>query len=221
MKKLLILFLFTLSVTVLFTSCSSEGNEFKEKSYHSGETQISGVAVDVYNREIEVSLSEDAQIHIGYFESDKEHYDISVSDDDVLTMTAESDKDWTDYIGGDASAGANKISLQVPKELLSTLTLSTTKRDISLPALTVMDSVSLVSNGGNITFDKLDVGSVLTLENKNGDISGTIIGSYDDYSISCNVKKGESNLPADKSGGNKTLTVTNNNGNVNIEFAGE
>ena len=56
---------------------------------------------------------------------------------------------------------------------------------------------------------------------KNGNISGTIIGSYDDFSIQSEIKKGESNLPDNKNGGEKTLNISSNNGDVNIEFVNE
>ena len=65
------------------------------------------------------------------------------------------------------------------------------------------------------------MGSSLRLHVKNGDISGTVAGSYDDYSIQCSVKKGESTLPDSKAGGEKTLEAACNNGNVEISFAGE
>lgn len=52
-------------------------------------------------------------------------------------MTAASDKEWADYIGGKSAAGSRKILLQVPDALLTALKLSTTNEDISLPARTV------------------------------------------------------------------------------------
>ena len=63
----------------------------------------------------------------------------------------------------------------------------------------------------------MDVGSALTLNVKNGDISGTVVGSYDDFAIQSEIKKGDSNLP-NKDGGDKTLNVTGNNGDVDIAF---
>ena len=53
---------------------------------------------------------------------------------------------------------------------------------------------------------------------KNGNISGTITGSYDDFVIQTEIKKGKSNLPDNKDSGNKKLEVSGNNGDVNIEF---
>ena len=87
--------------------------------------------------------------------------------------------------------------------------------------MAVTGSINISSNGGNITFENLDVGNALYLTVKNGDISGTVIGSYDDFAIQSEIKKGESNLPDNKDGGEKTLNVSSNNGDVNIEFVNE
>ena len=216
MKKIVLLVLCLVLSSVILSGCSNS-EPFEQKSYTS-DTQITGINLDVEDREIEVSLSEDEQVHIQYYENSKEYYDISVSDDNVLTMASASDKEWTDYIGGKPSAENRKISLQIPDALLDTLTLSTTNEDIFLPALAVTGSINISSNGGNISFGNLDVGSALTLNVKNGDISGAIVGSYDDFSIQSEIKKGESNLPDKKDGGEKALTVSSNNGDVNIEF---
>lgn len=87
--------------------------------------------------------------------------------------------------------------------------------------MTVTGGISISSNNGSITFGNLDVKNSLSLTVKNGDIEGTVIGSYDDFSIQSDIKKGESNLPDTKSGGDKMLNVSGNNGDVSIEFVKE
>lgn len=220
MKKIISLVLCLILGSFILSGCSNSSEPFEEKSYTPA-TQIRGVNLDVRDREIEVPLSEDEQVHIQYSENSQEYYDISVSDENVLTMASTSDKEWTDYIGGKPSAENRKISLQIPDALLDTLTLSTTNEDITLSALTVTGSITISSNGGNIAFGNLDIGSALTLNVKNGDISGAIVGSYDDFSIQSEIKKGESNLPDNKDSGKKTLNVSSNNGNVDIQFVKE
>ena len=217
MKKIISLALCLVLSSFVLAGCSKSSEPFEEKSYTS-DTQIREISLDVQDREIEVTLSPDQQVHIQYFENSKEYYDLSVSDQNVLTMTSATNKDWTDYIGGKPSAEYRKITLQVPDALLEQLTLSTTNENISLSALAVTGSVSISANGGNISFGNLDVGSALTLEVKNGDISGAIVGGYDDFAIQSNSKKGETNLPEQKDGGEKNLNVSSNNGDVNIEF---
>ena len=105
------------------------------------------------DREIEVTLSDDEQVHIQYSENSKEYYDISVSDGNVLTMVNANNKEWTDYIGGKPSTKDRKIVLQMPTTLLDTVTLSTTNEDISLPVLAVTGSIDISTNDGNITFE--------------------------------------------------------------------
>lgn len=220
MKRTISLALCFVLGSSILSGCSNSSKPVEEKNYTS-DTQINEINLDVRDREIEVSASEDEQIHIQYFENNKEYYDISVSDENVLTMTSASDKEWTDYIGVKTSAEDRKISLQIPDVLLNNLTLSTTNEDITFSALAIGGSANISSNGGNIVFENLDVGSNLTLNVKNGDISGTVVGSYDDFSIQSEMKKGESNLPDNKDGGEKALNVSANNGDVNIEFLNE
>lgn len=220
MKKIISLALCLILSSFILAGCSDSGEPFEEKSYTSA-TPIEEINLDVQDREIEVALSPDQQVHIQYFENSKEYYDLSVSDQNVLTMTSATNKDWTDYIGGKPSAENRKITLQVPNSLLENMTLSTTNENISLSPLSVTGSVSISANGGNISFGNLEVGSALTLEVKNGDISGAVVGGYDDFAIQCDSKKGENNLPEQKDGGEKALTVSSNNGDVNIQFVSQ
>ena len=221
MKKM-VLFALCLAVCVTtFTGCAGIAETFEQRSYAIDAREVAGICVDVRDRSIEVALSGDDQIHITYYESVKEAYDIAVSDERVLTMTPVIDKVWTDYIGVKPAAGYRKITLSVPDALLGSLSLSTTNGNLSLPALTVLDEAELCSNGGDIVFDRLCAGSSIVLNVKNGSITGTVAGGYDDYAMRCKTKKGACNLPAEKTGGEKTLSVFANNGDVNIAFTGE
>lgn len=87
--------------------------------------------------------------------------------------------------------------------------------------MTIAESIHISSNGGSIALGDLNVGNSFTLTVKNGDITGTIAGSYDDFSIQTETKKGESNLPNRKDSGEKMLNVSSNNGDVNITFVNE
>lgn len=218
--KRIFLISYLLAVTALLAGCSNDSVDFQAESYTVDAASIEEIHIDVRDRTIAVSPASSDQIQIDYFDSEKEFYDLSVSDDHVLTMTMKTQKGWTDYIGGKTPADSRKISLQIPDTLSPSLVLSTTNGDITLDAQSA-GRLSLSSNGGNIVFDKLTVETALSLENKNGDIRGTVIGGYDDFSISCAVKKGESNLPAQKEDGAKTLHATNNNGDIEIKFVKE
>lgn len=218
MKKILIFLSFLVAACLALTGCSDESEPFEAKSY-TPDVPVSGIKVDVQDRAIQVTLSEDQNVHLHYSENSKEYYDISVSDDNILTVTGASDKELSDYVGGKPSDEDRKISIQIPDSMLDSLTISTTNEDISLDALSVNGGISLSSNGGNISFDSLGAGKAISLETKNGNIDGTVSGSWDDYAIRSQVKKGDCNLPELKEGGSKTLDVSANNGDIYIEIA--
>lgn len=221
MKKKMIAALAGLWMASTLMACSGSEEVLETKTYTADSTEVKEVAIDVKDREIEVVLSGNGQIQIDYAESEKEYYDIALSEEGVLTMTSESRKEWTDYIGGSGTGSSDKITLRLPGEGLPVLSLRTTKEDITLPALAAVETITLSTNGGDIFFDGISAGSSIMVENKNGDITGIIAGSFDDYAIACRVKKGDSNLPEEKSGGSRSLTVQNNNGDVEITFIPE
>lgn len=216
MKKIVCLTISSLLTAAIFTGCTDKKEEYEAYSYTSDET-INSVSIDVRDRVIEVLPSEDGKVHIDGFESGSERYDISVSDDGALTMTIADGKEWYDYIGVKAPSDIRRITLKAPNGALNSLSISTTNEDITLAPLNV-ESIALGSNGGNIIFEKLNAESSVTLNAKNGNIGGTIVGGYDDYSVSCGIKKGESNLPAEKKGGTKKLIVSTNNGDIDVDF---
>ena len=86
MKKIISLALCLVLSGFVLAGCSSNSEPFEEKTY-TPDTAVSGIELNVEDREIEVSLSPDEEVHIAYSENSKEYYEISVSDDQVLTMT--------------------------------------------------------------------------------------------------------------------------------------
>ena len=209
-----------LAAALAIVGCSGE-QTFEAKSESYGAEDVKSVAIDVEDRAVEVIPSEDGQVRIEYSESEKEFYEISLSESGELTMKFQTSKSWTDYIGTKPAAEYRKIKLSVPGELLSGLTIKTTNEAIDVAPLSVSGEVSLDSNGGDLNFEKIDVGESLTVTAKNGNITGSVLGSWDDFSITCEYKKGECNLPESKEGGTKSLKANCNNGDIAIQFVTE
>lgn len=217
MKKTLTFIMIIITAAAIFSGCRNDNQPFEEKNYTSDET-INSINLDLRDREVIISQSSDQKIHINYFENDKEFYDISVDDENVLNVTSGGNKKWNDYIGGKTSDNYRKITVFLPDKVLKSITVSTTNEDVNISPLTIIGDVNISSNGGNINFERLDADNSITLTVKNGNISGTIIGGYDDFEIRSEIKKGECNLPENKNGGEKALSVSGNNGNINIDF---
>lgn len=215
-KKLVMSVLIVLPI--ILVGCSSDSVTYEEKNYVTPAADVDTITIDVKDRKIEVFQSEDKKIHISYHESEKEFYEIDLSNNQELYMRSASKKKWDDYIGKKAAKENRTIQVWIPKESVENLTLKTTNEDIELPPLSLAGVANIEINNGSIYLDKLAADDAVTLKTKNGDISGSIVGSYDDFAILSKVKKGESNLPANKSKGDQTLKVSVNNGDINLEF---
>lgn len=182
------------------------------------EGEVCSVSIDVTDRAVVLAPSKDGKLRIEYYESDKTSYSISLSEEGVLSVTLDLDQSWTDFVGVQPSAEYRTIRVCLPQELTD-VSVSTTNEAISATGTISAQNVSLTVNGGDLSFEKISAGSSVTLNAKNGNITGTIVGSRDDYAITCNVKKGETSLPESKTGGSKTLAVDCNNGDVEVEIA--
>ena len=77
-----------------------------------------------------MSPSNDEYIHIDYYESEKEYYNITVNDNGELTFSIVYNKNWLDYIGRKPSINYRKINLLVPNNLLNSIQIQTTNETI-------------------------------------------------------------------------------------------
>lgn len=218
MKKLTTLLLALISVFVFALTSCSNGDTFTKKSYSTGENEIDKVIVQVINRELEISASEDNQIYIDYFDREKEYLDISISENKELTIKLSFNQNWTDFIGSKPSLEYRKIKIKIPNNLITAFSASTTNENIIITALSFKEHGNFDTNGGNIICECVNVGKSINLNAKNGNITGSIIGGWDDFSICCTIKKGDCNLPELKEGGKKSFSANCNNGDIKIEF---
>ena len=100
MKKILAALTACTVFAALLAAVGCSGEEtFEAKRYSSGEDSVKSISIDVTDREVEIITSTDGQVHIDYSESEQEFYSLLLSEDGDLTMTLETDKDWTDFIG--------------------------------------------------------------------------------------------------------------------------
>lgn len=217
MKKFVVLFALISVLVFAFAGCSN-GDTFTEKSYSSGESEIEKVVVQVTDRELEICASADNQIYIDYFDGEKEYLDISVSQSKELIIKLVFNKDLTSVIGTKSLAEYRKIKIRIPDNLITTISASTTNENIKITDLSFIEKIDLDNNGGNVLLERVSVGKGLNLIAKNGNITGSIIGGWDDFSMACSIKKGDCNLPTLKEGGAKSFTANCNNGNINVEF---
>lgn len=203
-------------VAAVFGGCYDPGT-FTEGSENYSGAEVRSLSVDVSDREVEIVPSADGDIGIEYFSSEREHYDITLSNDELKIGLA-INKSWYEFIGTQPDIEYRKIKISVPQTLTG-ITVSTANEDIILSSVGVAGSVDLNSNGGDVRVSGVAAGESISLTSKNGNICGSVCGSYGDYTIVCTIKKGESNLSSN-AGGDKQLNLNCNNGDINLQFEG-
>lgn len=194
--------------------CKNEEN-FSEKSYSCAGESVQSVNIDVRDSAVEIAPSEDGTLRLEYFESESRAYEIALTDSTLAVTLSERDG-LGGYFGVLPDARFRTLRLFLPDGLRA-LSVSTTGEDITLAPLALSERIWLSANGGNIGFERLSAREI-GLNAKNGSITGSVVGGWDDFSIRCTVKKGESNLPALKEDGANDLLVDCNNGDVTISF---
>ena len=98
------------------------------------------------------------------------------------------------------------------------MSITTSNNDIVIPEIDIERNLELNTNNGNIILNSVNISKDVNLTGKNGNITGTIKGSYDDFSINAEAHKGNSNLPVTKEDGSKKLDVYTNNGDIDLNF---
>lgn len=198
----------------LASGCKNEGS-FSVQSYSCAGEEVRNVSVDVRDSAVEIAPSEDGTLRIEYYESESRTYGIAL-EGGTLSVSLVSEGGIGNFFGVQPDVGFRTLRLYVP-DGLGTLAVTTTNEDVTLASVSCTDSVMLGCNGGNIGFERLSAREI-GLNAKNGSITGSVVGGWDDFSIRCTVKKGESNLPALKEDGANALLVDCNNGDVAISF---
>lgn len=220
MRKWLLIWCCVLLCVAAPASVQGEGR-YERKEYTLEPGTVQHIRMELRDREIQVTDSPNEQMHVIFYENTKEYYDLTYPAKDTLEIQWVSNKSWLDYIGGKAPEHARTVILQVPQTSLETLQLSTTNGDIVMGNTAITRSITLESNGGNILLENLYPAQEISLTTKNGNVTGTINAGYDDYRINAETKKGECNLPQEKSRGEKQLTVCCNHGDVELQLIAE
>ena len=191
------------------------GGQFTAGSYTTKEGGVESVVIDVSDRAVELSVAETEVATVEYWQSESEYYDITFSEG-TLTIRLVLDKTWTDYIGTKPAEEYRQLKVAIPQGVAQ-VTVKTTNEQLKISGVEA-ETLAAENNGGNIVVEGSGADAV-SLTAKNGNISGSVCGAYEDYAITCNIKKGESNL-ASKPEGQKKLSLDCNNGDINLSFAG-
>lgn len=144
--------------------------------------------------------------------------DLEIKGDSVLkTGMGELTAENTDFQGkmtGESNAG----ELVLSDLKAQTMDLSSDMGSIELDNIQAADGLTADANAGEVKFEHLDVGRQVKLSTDMGSVSGSLVGSVNDYNITSQADMGDNNLPNRTTSGSKTLQVDTNAGSIDIQF---
>ncbi len=224
MKKLYLL------LTIMMFSlvgCSQEDDSIQTKSYTSKE-QVNSIKISEVDANTKLTVSNDNDIHVKYWEGDHDKYKIEVENNKLLVEKVESNNE-------DLNLTDKTTEIQIPSKIYKNIDIKNLNGDIDVESIKG-ESMILYSTNGNIEVektnnDKLDIksengdisidsieGKDINLYDNNGNISGDINAKEDEFDIRSKVENGENNLVNQINNKDKKLTVQNNCGDVEIQF---
>lgn len=95
---------------------------------------------------------------------------------------------------------------------------TTSNGKITFKNVTAIEEVYGKTSNNSISIEAVSVGTRLYLKSGNGSISGTVIGSLEDFSFDCDTDNGSCNLPTNLGNGSKKMEISTNNGSIKITF---
>ena len=224
MKKLYLL------LTIMMFSlvgCSQEDDSIQTKSYTSKEP-VNSIKISEVDANTKLTISNDNDIHVKYWEGDHDKYKIEVENNALLVEKVESNNE-------DLNLTDKTTEIQIPSKIYKNIDIKNLNGDIDVECIKG-ESMILYSTNGNIEVektnnDKLDVkcengdisidsieGKDISLCNNNGNIAGDINDKESEFDIRSKVENGENNLVDKTNNKGKKLTVQDDCGDVEIQF---
>lgn len=104
------------------------------------------------------------------------------------------------------------------KSTCTSLSAKSTNGRICISESVIEGTTYAKTSNGGIILEKADFKSDASCLTSNGTISGSIMGSEEDFYYKCSTSNGDCNLPNDFGVGAKTLTLKTSNGDIKISF---
>lgn len=203
---------------------------YVEKTYSVNADTVHTVILNTYDQKVQIVKSADNQIHLDYFDRDKEQYTISSSNGELLIDLTRNMK-WFDYIGIDFYGGVT-FKIAVPDDMVCDFSLSTSNGQITMDNLSEKGNLALTTSNGNIVLTDVTTTGSLKSGTSNGYIgmsnlsaAGPIEASTSNSNISANgvsasgISMHSSNGKLNLSNMNSKKDIDIGTSNSNIQFS--
>ncbi|MBR3593097.1 MAG: DUF4097 family beta strand repeat protein [Clostridia bacterium] len=148
-----------------FTNFDTEPVYTPVKYSESG--NLEGIVIKDSDADIKFTLSEDKKVHIKYYENGIRTYNITMLDNDVLSVEQHSTADWTEALR--LSRSTPVITVMLPKNFKGAVKVECENGDIEFDSITA-DGISAVSKNGDVRVIGSKINGILIATTEEGNI---------------------------------------------------
>lgn len=195
-------------ITFILTGCIHKDESIIKKTFVCKE-QINSLNVNDIDSSIKLKISKDDDIHVNYWEGNKNKYKIETKESMLKIDKIESKNKYL-------SLENRYMEIEVPDKIYKIIDIKSDNGNIKFEKI-YSNQIVAESNNGDIDVDLIG-GNDIKLCSKNGDINGTINENQDQFDIENNVENGNSNLNYQLKNKGKKLYIESLCGNVMINF---
>lgn len=139
-----------------------------ERTYAAPGSDVSTITLREQNTAVELIESPDDQVHLSYIESEKDFYDIDLSNSGALTITYRDGRRWFERIIDFSFNRGRPTVLAVPAGYLGNVSLSTSNATISSPAASMQGELTLRTSNGRVELNQMNLDGPLRINTSNG-----------------------------------------------------
>jgi len=180
--------------------------EYQEKNFVSTGT-VKDIVIDESNLSVEIVQSMDEQVHVTYYENDKDYYDIGQSADGTLRIIKKNHRKWYDYFFN-INFQSVKLIVAVPDDFSGDISGESSNAKIHLSGIHARD-IHLDTSNGKIEAENIVISGKFEASTSNASITLSNVTASGD--IFCDTSSGKISL--DKLEG-KNININTSNGSV-------
>lgn len=210
-------------------------SDYQSKEYITENADYHQINVDDVANDVQIIKSDDDQIHVYYFESINEAYDI----DDVngiLTVSYDADDIPFFHWNFSFSDRDTDLIISIPESYIGSLQVETVSGDIEILDMTT-DELEISSVSGELDINNTEIDGKFSCETVSGDIeldnilaydielsstsgeiSANILGNSGNYRIDCSSVSGDILVDRGSEAAEKRLSAETISGDIDIEF---
>ncbi|MDD3382495.1 MAG: DUF4097 family beta strand repeat-containing protein, partial [Bacilli bacterium] len=157
---------------------------------HSDESEITNINIIAVNRRIEISLSSDDSWHLDYYDSEKDRFDYSFIDGELVLENIIQRQYFTIFKW--TSAEISLVKLTVPVSFSGNIIVKTTNGSIKTEDLSLINQINFETTNGSLTIENVVVLNDVSLFTTNGGIN--VLDSRIDQELYNRTTNGNINL---------------------------